>query len=142
MAFFAVFAGSCSDNDDDERFITMGQMPQVAQTFVSGFFPGVEVHRVEIEYDKYGYAEYKVYLRNGFEIEFDDLGAWTDIDAPSGAVIPAGIAPAAIEYFVAENYPYDGINEISVERYGYDIELVSGVDLEFDANGNLLRIDY
>lgn len=141
MAFFAVFAGACSD-DDDERDITMGQLPQVAQSFVSGFFPGVDVHRVEIEYDKYGYAEYKVSLRNGFDIEFDAAGEWTDIDAPSGAVIPAGIAPAPIEYFVADNYPYDGINEISVEPYGYDVELVSGIDLEFDANGNLLRIDY
>ena len=39
------------------------------------------------------------------------------------------------------NYPTSGINEISVEINGYEVELINGLDLLFDLDGNFLGIE-
>lgn len=135
-------AWSCSDDDDDNRkeSITVEQLPQASRTFIADYYPGVSVLRVTKETDHSG-SEYDVNLANGHEIEFNAAGEWTDVDAPTGQTVPAGIAPKAIVEYVTANYPDQGINEISRDRKGYEVDLTSGLDLEFDTNGNFIRID-
>jgi len=42
---------------------------------------------------------------------------------------------------VAANYTDAGINEISRDRRGYEVELTNQIELQFDQNGNFVRVD-
>ncbi|MDE6270403.1 MAG: PepSY-like domain-containing protein [Muribaculaceae bacterium] len=128
---------ACSE---DDNLVVPADLPQAAQTFMERYFSGTEVLSVKKE-GKHSDTEYTVKLRNGYEVEFDATGNWTDVDAPAGKTIPDGIAPNPIANYVAEEYPGMGINEISRDYKGYDVELVTGLDLEFDIEGNFLRVD-
>ncbi|MDE6453520.1 MAG: PepSY-like domain-containing protein [Muribaculaceae bacterium] len=139
-AVIAVGFAACSDNDDDDRFIALSQLPGNAQSFISAYFGGADVFKVTTENKSSG-TEYKVTFRNGYEVEFDATGSWTDVDAPSGRTVPVGIAPAAIQNYVDTYFPADGINEISRDYRGYEVELLSGIDLTFNPDGQLVEID-
>ena len=100
----------------------------------------MEVWRVEKETDK-GVVLYDVDFKNGHEVTFDSNGEWLEVDAPDGQSIPAGIVPVTIEQYLEQNYSGYGVNDITKVAAGYEIELVSGVDLLFDQDGNFLRFD-
>lgn len=128
---------SCSDDDE---LIVPGNLPQTAQAFLNQHFSGMEIYKVEKDGDHSG-TEYTVKFRNGYEVEFDAIGEWTDVDAPDGMTIPSGIAPENIASFVEQEYPGMGINEISRDYTGYEVELTTGLDLDFDPAGNFIGID-
>lgn len=131
---------ACSD-DNDEKTIQFTQVPQSAQTFISTYFPGEQIKSVKENKGHNVSRKFEVKFVSGLEIDFDAAGKWVDIDMPSGQTVPAGIVPDAIDSFVKANYPNLGINEISIENYGYDVELTNGYDLEFDFQGNIIKFD-
>ena len=48
---------------------------------------------------------------------------------------------AGLAAYVADNYSVTGINEISRDNRGYEVELNTGVELIFDRDGKFVRID-
>lgn len=135
-AIVAIGLGACGDDDE---MIPAVQLPESAKTFVAKFFPGAEIVKVEKD-GRHDSTEYTVTFASGYKVEFDSLGEWTDVDAPSGSIIPSGIAPAVIEEYVSNYFPGNGINEISRDYHGYDVDLVSGVELTFTLDGQLIEI--
>lgn len=140
MCALGTMAWSCSDDDDsDDIVMTYDQLPQAAKDFVSTYYNGVAISRVEKDIDVNG-VEYEVYFANGGDVTFNAQGEWIDVDAPAGQTVPDAIVPVAITEYVMANYPGAGINEISKTATGYDVDLVNGVDLIFDANGNFVGL--
>ena len=138
LALMAMFMTSVFACSDDEETINPVSLPQTAQSFISQHFAGNDIKRVEKDNDHSG-TEYKVYFADGYEVEFNASGEWTDVDAPAGRVVPAGVVPAPIAECVASKFPNDGgVNEISREYSGYDVELISGRDLKFNSEGVLI----
>lgn len=129
---------ACSDDDEP---VPATQLPETAKNFVSQYFPGASIVRTEKD-GKGDKTEYSVVLNNGYELEFDAVGAWTDVDAPSGQTIPDGIAPDVIVDFIAVNYSATGINEISRDYRYYDVDLVNGIDLKFLLDGTFVDVDF
>lgn len=139
LGIFTLTFASCND-DDEAGPISEALLPQTAKTFLSQYFSNAEVAGITMKTDD-GKKEYEVYMTNGMKIKFDELGDWTDVDAPTGQIVPEGFVPEKIASYVSENYPNYGINEISKERYGYDVDLTNGLDLVFNADGDFVRID-
>lgn len=135
---------ACSDDDDNDKdietIITVSNLPQKAQTFISDYYPTAKVLSVKKELD-HGVVLYDVDFTNGQEIVFNSDGEWIEVDAPDGQSIPSGIIPAAIEEYLNTNYQDYGVNDITRTAGGYEVELVSGVDMFFDAQGNFIRFD-
>ncbi|MBQ7441272.1 MAG: PepSY-like domain-containing protein [Prevotella sp.] len=49
--------------------------------------------------------------------------------------------PEVIKQYVNENFPESIITKIEKERYGYDIELSNDLELKFNKQGYILRMD-
>lgn len=131
---FAVTVVSCSD---DDKTITDSQLPSNAKVFISTYFPNVDILAAK----KSG-SEYEVTLKNGSKIDFTKDGEWKDVEAPTGQAIPSGFYPASIDSYISTNFATSGgINEISVNKRGYDVDLVSRVELNFDKTGEFIGID-
>ncbi|MFV0328295.1 MAG: PepSY-like domain-containing protein [Dysgonomonas sp.] len=125
-------------DDDDDKVISVDNLPTNVQAFLQTHFASQEVRMVEKDNDSYD-----VYLINGFEIEFTLSGEWDDIDG-RGQQIPASIValiPTNIPTYITTNYPNQFIVEINKEHFGYEIDLNNNLELEFDTEGNFLRID-
>lgn len=137
VAVFGVTAmSSCSDDDDKDQTIAISMLPNSAKEFVTTYFSNAVIVSAKVDGN-----EYEAILSDGTKIDFDKTGAWTDVDAPRGKTIPTGFYPEAIDTYVAANYTGVGINEISKEKRGYDVELVSGVDLVFSTTGEFIAVD-
>ncbi|MDE6299266.1 MAG: PepSY-like domain-containing protein [Muribaculaceae bacterium] len=126
---------SCSD-DDESTPISYNDLPYVSQQFIVTYFPWADVEAVYMEG-----GEYNVNLSDGTDIEFNLSGEWTDVDAMIGVTLPTGFYPSAIDMYISENIPGGGINEISRNVNGYEVELVDGQDLIFNLEGIFIGMD-
>lgn len=130
---FGALAAACTD---DDKVVGENELPASAKTFVSTYFDSAKVATAYKDGN-----EYEVMLSNGVRIDFNRSGEWTDVDAPLNEALPTGFYPKTIDAYLLANMNGAGINEISKERYGYDVELVTGIDLRFDSEGCFLRYD-
>ena len=121
-----------------DRIITKEQLPAAAQTFIQKTFPGQTISYAKIDFD--GRKTYEVRLSNGTEVEFDQNGTWDKVDCNFSAV-PADLVPANIANSVKSSFPDAVIVKIDKERGGYDIELSNDLELKFNKNGQMVRID-
>lgn len=124
-------AASCAH----DRIIPVTQLPAPAQTFIKTYFADKPV-----AYAKQDGPKYEVKFNDGSEVEFDRRGNWDNVDCKYSAV-PNAIVPEQIKNYVNTNYAGASITKIDKERYGYEIELSSGLELKFDRNFNLFNID-
>lgn len=130
---------SCSDDDKEEPLFD-SQLPENAKTFLNTYYNGIQVLSVDKDTD-HGTTTYDAALANGHKIEFSATGEWISVDAPTGQTVPAGIVPEAITTYVNSNYAGQGINEISRESYGYEVELLNGLDLHFTTTGDFISAE-
>lgn len=133
MGVLAVSMAACSDDDNP---VNENELPATAQSFLAKYYPQTNV----LTLVKDG-KEYEAILTNGHEVDFDKEGEWKTVEAPVGAKIPSGFYPEAIDIYVAEHYNNVGINEISRDRNGYDVELLTGVDIHFGSAGEFISAD-
>lgn len=135
---------SCSDDDDDYyhhvETIAYDKLPEASKSFIEKFFPADQIVRIEKDIDD-DVLVYEVNFNSGTEVTFSYAGEWVEVDAPSGKTIPEGIAPENIVSYLNTNYSGYGINDITKTGYGYEVELVTGLDLRFDPSGNFMGID-
>lgn len=126
---------------DKEEMIGVEGLPNEASAFLASHFADIKVSNVKKEKEGLSGTEYTVYLQNGVQVKFDKNGNWEDVEAPNGQALPTSFIPTKIVEYVQANYPTEGINSIDKERNRYDVELTNGLDLEFNANGEFVKID-
>ena len=122
-----------------EVIIPFNQLPAKAKTFIHQHFKDVKVMNVIQDKDVFS-KDFDVNFENGTKIEVDRTGNWKEIKTLSGSV-PSSLVPAKIKQYISNNYKGANIVEINKDAYKIDVELSNGVDLDFDKNGNFLRID-
>ncbi|MDE5622397.1 MAG: PepSY-like domain-containing protein [Alistipes sp.] len=74
-------------------------------------------------------------------MEFDRNGEWKEVEVRTGS-IPAAIIPQQIRQYLDQNYPDTPVRQIDRDRRGYEVKLVNGLELEFNNNFALIKIDY
>ena len=120
--------------------IKFSELPQKAQTFVRTHFSESDVASVWKDTEMLLVEDYTVILSNGLEIDFYPNGDWKEVKS-RGTEIPSKIIPSGIAQYVSQNYNGQMIKELKKKRYGYEVELSGGTDLEFSQNGKFLRVD-
>lgn len=132
--------GIFSAKADNDRMITVNQLPQKSQEFVKQHFPPNE----KVAYAKFERefldSKYEVVFTNSAKIEFFKNGDWKEVDCKYSTV-PAAIIPQQIATYVKQNYPDASIVKIDRDKRDYEVKLTNRLELTFDLNFNLIEID-
>lgn len=123
-----------------DKSISHNQLPAKAQTFIKTYYPQANILQVTEDTDYLFWKEYKVLLKDNVKIEFDKNGDWKEVNAERSQV-PAKLIANPIQQYITKNFPGTHITQINKDSRKYEIELSSGLDLEFNLNGEFLRID-
>ena len=119
---------------DNDKPVKVEDMPMTAQEFLKAYFPKVKVASATLD-EKDG--DYEVRLENGVKIEFNNIGSWMEIEGH--VALPKGIVSSNIYDYVAHNYKKAKIYKIERDKNGFEIELNTDVELQFDLNGNFVK---
>lgn len=99
-------------------------LPENAQTFINTLFPNVAVASVENDLkDK----QWEVKMADGFEVNFDYNGNWTEVESPRNAMLPSETVKALIpENVVIATLTGDQIVNGGIVNYVEEIDYVPG----------------
>lgn len=136
MASVVVCMSACAEKT---QLVKFNELPQKAQTFIETYFNAANISFVKMEKDGL-HNDYDVRMTDGTEIDFDHDGSLEQVDCNTKAV-PAGIVPEKITTYVAEHFAGAFIVKYEIDRRELKVELNNSLDLEFDKQGNFLRID-
>ena len=115
------------------------RLPQNAQNFIAKHFADEKISYIKID-EELLKTDYDVIFVSGKEIEFTKDGEWKEVDCKHSA-IPSAIIPVNIQTYVSQNFNGILITKIEKKSNHYEVELSNNLDLDFDRNGNFLRID-
>ena len=136
----AVFAlGTSTVSADNDRPISVSELPEKAQQFIRQHFPNEKVSFAKMERELFD-TTYEVIFTSGKKVEFYRNGDWKDVDCRY-ATVPAGIVPAPIMAKARELYGDVAVLEIDRDKRNYEVKLTNGLELTFDLRYNLLDID-
>ena len=136
-----VCAGICMTAAYAEKPIQKDQLPKTAKEFIKKHFPKLQVSHVTMDKEKEAAdTTYDVMFTTGEKAEFDKAGKWTEIDCGKMAV-PESIVPKPILGYVKKHHPGQEIVKIERNKRKYDIDLNTGLELEFNANYDLTGAD-
>ncbi len=141
VCVFSLFVFALSMKADNERVITVNQLPAAAQTFLKKNFADVKIAIVMVETD-FLEKVYDVTFANGHSVEFDRKGEWKEVNCKYGEV-PAQIIPDPIRKYVTENYPDAKIWEIELDKSDkrYELRLSNHWELKFNLAGVLVHLE-
>ena len=107
--------------------------------FVDQYFPKATVLLVNSEWD-----EYEVRLSDGTQVEFTRTPEWKKIDCEHSTIypnVPAELVPEPIANYVKTSFANQGIIKIEKKRRSWEIELDNELEIKFNKNFVVTKID-
>lgn len=124
---------------------TPAQLPASATKFIMKHFKGVGIVKCERYFSK---GKYEVELANGVDIEFNNSGVVTEIDAPEGATLAPSVVREVVPEKTFRHLEANGLDAkvqtVEFKRgkfYEVELAIPSPDTFIFDINGNFLLID-
>lgn len=133
MTLAAFMLVSC----DKEQTVLEDDLPADAIGFVEAHYEGKKILHVVKELDNLK-TYFHVYLDNGTKLDFNRQGEIKKIEGTEE--IPDTVMPQLILDYVDNNYPADFIRGWEIGNASQNVKLSAGFELEFDNNGNFLRV--
>ncbi len=122
-----------------DKPITVSELPAVAQQFIKAHFTGAEISYATVDDDIMD-TDYKVVFADGRKVEFAKNGEWREVETKR-APFPMEIVPKPICDYLKSHYPKQKVRQIERQRRGYELTLDNGLELTFDKNYTLVKID-
>ncbi len=122
---------------DKEKVVHNNDLPANASGFVTTHYSGKQILQVVKELDNLK-TYYHVYLNNGTKLDFTRQGNIRKIEGTNE--IPDTVIPILILNYVDTHYPAAFIRGWNLNDATQDIKLSTDIALEFDKNGNFLRV--
>ena len=136
----AVFAlGTSTVSADNDRPISVSELPEKAQQFIRQHFPNEKVSVAKMERELFD-TTYEVIFTSSSKVEFLKNGDWKEVDCKYSTV-PAAIIPQQIAQYVSQYYPDTSVVQIDRDKRDYEVKLTNGLELTFDLKFNLIDID-
>lgn len=119
--------------------VTFDALPANAQTFLTQNFPDSPVSYAVKEIN-----EYNIVLVNGAEIELNGKGEWKSVDMNHG-VVPEGVLallPAPITSYLSTSFAAVPVEKVKKGFWpAYKVELLNGLELEFNSKGICTEVE-
>lgn len=135
LTFLLTLTLSCADKK--ERILTEN-LPKEITSYIVKHFPSNQVIQATKETEIFT-KSYEVILEGNFKLEFNEENKIEEIE--SFSKLPESTIPEKIRQYVALNYPKNNITKWSLEGNKQDVKLNNTTELEFNLNGDFLRID-
>ena len=122
---------------------TTDKLPSSGQDFINQNFSSASVEEVKenSSWQIWEDEKYEVKLSNGIELDFDKHGNILEIESQNEQAIPEGALPSNVVSYLKSNYPDEQIIGWDKKDKGQEVELKSGVEVEFDENGEFKKED-
>ena len=122
-------------NAQDKK-IPKDQIPEQINTYIATYFPNNTV--LKASFDNHPiYKKYEIFLTDNVSLEFSPDYKIKEIKSKSK--LPDEVIPTQILEFVNTNYPKNVITDWELDDGNQQIELDSGIDLEFNLKGEFIR---
>lgn len=113
-------------------------LPPAAQEFIVKHFAGKSV--VETEYNRSDESNrHEAKLNDGTKLDFNADGVCTEVESKSP--LPDSIVPEKIREYVQANYANQSILKWKRDSNNQEVELSSGMDIDFDLSDKFMRVD-
>lgn len=123
---------------EKEKIVPATELPNEITEYVSTHFPVNTI--IQSTEDKDGFTKtYDVLLDGNISLEFNRKKEIIDIESLSE--LPNSVIPTKIKSYVETNYPNNVIIGWGLDDKNQEVQLDNGVGLEFNMNGDFLRID-
>lgn len=121
-----------------EVVIIEKELPEVVKKNVTKYFGKKGIGKIvkDVELRK---TVYDVYFNDQTEAEFSSMGELKEAKSYNG--LPNAVVPTKIQAYVNKHYPNVKVTKWKKSRNKQEVELSNGLDLEFDLNGQFLRVD-
>jgi len=154
-----------TDDDDDDggdKGLQVGEYPAAIDDYIAQEYPTAVIEEVELASD----GTYEVELTDDTELIFDAEGNFVSVevddndddgkdddddddgknddddDSDGSDNLQVGEYPAAIDDYIAQQYPTAVIEEVELASDGtYEVELTDDTELVFDAEGNFVSVE-
>lgn len=123
---------------DEIAYVIDDPTPAITE-FVKTYFPKANVLMVHPDWD-----EYEVRLSDGTQLEFSRSFEWKKIDCEHSSIytcVPDELVPEQISTYVKNNFANQSIIKIEKKRRGWEIELNSELEIKFNKNFIVTKID-
>ncbi|MEL7589054.1 MAG: PepSY-like domain-containing protein [Prolixibacteraceae bacterium] len=141
LAFLIIpsfFLISCEDDSDEDSTITLKEIPTEIQSYIDEHFSEQTVSQAILEEDD-GVFKFELFLDNFTMLEFSSEKKAIEIDGQSK--LPDSVIPESILSYVSTNYKDHYITGWELESGYQQVRLENQTELEFDLDGEFLRID-
>ena len=122
---------------DKEKVVQSDDLPANASGFITTHYSGKQILQVVKELDNLK-TYYHVYLNNGTKLDFSRQGNIKKVEGTEE--IPDTVIPLLILNYVNTNYTAAFIRGWDIDDTNQEIKLSTDIELEFDKNGNFLRV--
>ena len=138
ITIFALLTIFTSCSKDDELLLNDANIPTAVKSYVETHFGSNSIIRAEKDTGN-NTITYEIYLSENINLEFNSEFDIIDIDGI--LQLPNSVIPQSILNYVSTNYPNNFIRDWELELNHQQVELNNNVELEFETNGNFIRID-
>lgn len=122
----------------NKRLLSFSEIPTEILEYKTAHFPENNIIRA-IEETDFDVLTYELFLEGRFELDFNENLEIVEIEGVTK--LPDSVIPQSILEFVTQNYPNNYIIEWELEQGYQKIELNNGIEIEFELNGDFIRID-
>ena len=133
-AIFTLSLVSC----EKETLVPETELPKEITTYIQEHFRETAVVQ-SVKETELADKSWEVYLEGGVWLKCNKSRKITDIESMSA--LPESVVPQKIREYVATKYPGNFIRSWELDDRNQQVELDSGLELEFTMGGDFLRID-
>lgn len=123
---------------DKETIVKDSDLPKEIHSFITTHFPGKRIIQAVKERDGLELT-YDILLDGNIKLEFNKKNQIIDIE--SREKLPDSVIPAKILDYVSANYSGNFITGWEIDGRNQQVMLNNGLELEFNMDGDFLRID-
>ena len=140
LALTCLFSVMCFAKGDVLK-ISIDQLPEKATLFIKDFFPESKIKAIYKTWDE-GVAEYKVVFKTKSNIEFDVVGAWSEIEINTKKdKMPRFIYSKDVNETIDREFYDKVIDKVEYDGVYYDFDFADHSEAKIKSTGQVLEFE-